>query len=305
MMHGKVTLDGKETSLFNPIASALRSAGLHTLQLGKPGNEYFSAWVKLKWFYNQSMYFDLKWEDLLNNVRDAIHYVESAKPCDAKRIVLLGHSEGTMVSVDIAATTPSVSGIILLGYTGGPYERILNWQLFERPFEWLISRDVDANRDTFISRSEAGKWPEAVAYPWQPDENQVSITKLRELQRQNPESIKFIETFHQSPLVSDGIWNRPALHEKAASLTQPILAFTGELDVQTPVTEMEALLQSCRSKQKTNCETHIIPGVGHGFSAPKPPRSQPLLDLTLGPVSERFLKELTQTVEGWSGTRPL
>jgi len=139
--------------------------------------------------------------------------------------------------------------------------------------------------------------PGTVSYPWKPDETQVSLDALKQLQRQNPGAKKFIEDFKNSPLVANGIWDRAPLHDKAATLQQPILAFTGELDVQTPVTELNKLTDACRVKGKNNFEPHVVPSVGHAFSAPRKPRGQPLLDLTLGPVSEQFLNELTSRVK--------
>ncbi|NBW81062.1 alpha/beta hydrolase [bacterium] len=300
MAPADMTLDGKDVSLFEPIASSFRNAGLHTLQLGKPGVEYFSTWDQSKWFYDQKMYSALKWKDLLDNVQDAISFTKSTAPCGSKKIVLVGHSEGTMVAIDVADANRSVDGIILLGYTGGPYKNILDWQLFERPFEWLIAKDVDANHDGFVTRSEADQWPGVVSYPWRSIETQVSIDTLRALQRQNSKLVEVIENFKNSPLVSDGIWDRPSIHEKAAGLAQPILAFTGENDIQTPVSEINALLKACRTKQKSDCEGHVVPGLGHAFSPLRGPRAQPLLDATLGPVSENFVSSLSQAVVSWT-----
>ncbi len=48
---------------------------------------------------------------------------------------------------------------------------------------------------------------------------------------------------------------------------------------------------------KTNYQVSLIPGVGHGFSAPRPPRSHPYLDMTVGPVSSEFQSELSRLAE--------
>ncbi len=67
----------------------------------------------------------------------------------------------------------------------------------------------------------------------------------------------------------------------------------------TPPSEVKSLQDACTAAGKRDCEIHLVPGLGHGMSPPKPPRAQPLLDQTEGPVDAKFLEDFTRTVAGW------
>jgi hypothetical protein len=49
------------------------------------------------------------------------------------------------------------------------------------------------------------------------------------------------------------------------------------------------LAEACKTVGKQNCQITVVPGLGHGFSVPHPPRGHPLLDLTVGPIDPKFL----------------
>ena len=67
----------------------------------------------------------------------------------------------------------------------------------------------------------------------------------------------------------------PAMHKKRP-LTRPF--FWNVIDH-----------DACIAANKVNCKVQIVPGLGHGMSEPKGPRKHPLLDSTLGSMSENFL----------------
>ena len=95
------------------------------------------------------------------------------------------------------------------------------------------------------------------------------------------------------------------MYSQIASLSIPVLGFTGSVDVQTPPRQLEELTKACKAAKKKDCASHVVPGVGHFFSAPRPPRSQMLVDATLGPVSPDFLEYFARTLSAWRpGIRP-
>ena len=49
---------------------------------------------------------------------------------DPERITLLGHSEGTQVALDYAATDSAIHALVLLGFAGENLKSILDWQIF-------------------------------------------------------------------------------------------------------------------------------------------------------------------------------
>lgn len=292
MMPQNLTSDGKEHSLFEQFSSPFNKAGIHTLALGKPGVEFFSSWEPTTWFYDKNLYINLHWKDLIDNIREAIAYVGTRKDVDHARIYLLGHSEGTQLSVDYASMDTSVSGLILLGYSGDDLATTAYWQLFERDIDNFVIPSLDKDKDGFITIIEASEWPE-FQWDWKSSgKDEISIEEIREFIKNDSPRQEMYDSIKKHPLYSDGIFERGNINHLTASLVQPIYVFTGELDQQTRPEEAMELEKVCLKLKKGNCAVTIVPGVGHGFSPPKVPRKHPMLDLTLGPVTETFQETL-------------
>jgi pimeloyl-ACP methyl ester carboxylesterase len=293
MMPASITLDGQDHGLFQQFSSALNDALVNTISLGKPGVEFFSGWDDSKWFYDLSVYKSLVWQDLVDNVRAAVDFALLQPGVDPNRIYILGHSEGAAVAVDYAAEDPRIKGIILLGYAGADLATLLDWQLYQREIDFFVATDLDANKDGFIDKTEALRWPE-FRWAWQEGQDRVSYAEIKAVIRKNPKLKEIYKALEQSTLYSNGIFRRGEIHTKTASLSQNVFVFNGELDMQTPAREALELGKRCESLLKKNFEITIVPGVGHGFSAPKPPKAQPVLNLTVGPVNPAFQKILTE-----------
>lgn len=293
MMPGKVTGDGKDHGLFDEFAQPLNDAGVATLQLGKPGVEVFSAWDATKWFYDKNLYLGLKWQDLLDNLVEAVAFVRSQPGVDPNRIYILGHSEGTQVAADYAKQDATIKGIILLGYAGQAIGQLANWQSFHEPIEYWIAPDVDANHDGFVSRQEASLWPE-FKWPWATGRDKVSLTEIQLSLQHDPSTIEELSRLENTPLYGAGIWNREPMFNQVASLKQDVYIFTGQLDQNCPVIDSIKQGLVCKQFHKSNCSVTVVPGLGHGFSPPRAPRAQPLIDGTLGPVDRSFQDDLFQ-----------
>lgn len=298
-MPGSITLDGKETEILTSLAAGMRKAGIHTLQLGKPGIEFHTTWDMEKIAYDKDMFLGLTWNDLITNTNDGIAYVSEQRPCGASTVVLAGHSEGTMRITDVAAVNPKVRGLVFMGFHGTGFRDIVDWQAYQRPIDLLVKTDIDADHDGFVTKDEGARWPTDFTYPWKPDQSRISIPDYQAHLRANPDYIKAIDGLSKAPLYSNGIWERTPTYSSLARMTIPIVAFTGTLDVYTPPREVEALKAACDQAGKKDCEIHLIPGLGHGMSAPKPPRAHPLLDKTEGPLDPRFLELFTGALEKW------
>src|SRR3989338_4866878 len=237
MMPPALTADTKEHSLFAEFSTPLNEGGIHTLAVGKPGVDFFPGWNnREKWFYDQTLYVNLQWQDLIDNVGEAVKFAMNIPQVDKNRIYLLWHSEGTQVVVDYAAKNVGIVGLILLGYSGEDMASVLDWQLFKRAIEFFIVPDVDTNKDGIITREEADKWPE-LGIPWQEDQKQISIEEIEMAMRSDPGLNMFYDNAKKSSLYGNGIFNRGALYDLTASLKQSLYVFTGEFDLQTPARE--------------------------------------------------------------------
>ena len=71
---------------------------------------------------------------LYDNASDALNalaYLKTQPNIDSKAIFLLGHSEGAIISIRLAAEGADVTGIILLGSSAMPGEEVLKWQALQ------------------------------------------------------------------------------------------------------------------------------------------------------------------------------
>jgi pimeloyl-ACP methyl ester carboxylesterase len=286
-MTGDITGDGQAHSLFGEFSTPFNQAGVSTLQLGKPGIDYYSPGDADPVFYNKVLYENLHWRDLLNNLADGLAWVKTQPGVDLNRIYVLGHSEGTQVATDYAAIDKSFAGIILLGYAGEDVSTTLNWQIFHRDLEDWIIPNVDTNHDGYVSKAEADLWPE-FQWDWTSDQEKLSYAEIDSAETSNQDYINDYNSAEKIPLYQDGIFNRGPLYTNTASVEQTVYVFNGSLDVETPPEQSLKLDATCKLMKKKNCYVTIVPGVGHGFSPPKAPRAQKLLDATLGPVTPAF-----------------
>jgi len=263
-------------------------AGFNVLQLGKPGVEHFSSWDTP--IYDEALLKKLVWKDLVANARHGLDFLRSQKKIDSSRIYLLGHSEGTQVAVDVAKDQ-KLKGLVLLGYSGEDLTTILRWQIFQREIEHFVVTDVDVNRDGFVTKAEAARWPE-FSWNWKPDQDRVAIADIEKYLLGEAQRNKITDSVKNSVWCSDGHCDRGPLYEETAALPQDLYVFTGELDLQTLPEETRRLERACRAAKKKNCRIEIVPKLQHGFNRPKGPRHHPLLDIAVGPVEHEFSDRL-------------
>lgn len=256
MMPSSVTADGKDHSIFAAFSDGLRRGLVGTLSIGKPGVNFFSSWDKSKWFYDGPLYQNLGWQDLINNLKDAVTFGKTLPCVDPNRVFVLGHSEGTQVAIDFSNQFPlNIKGLILVGFSGENLATTVDWQLFRRPIDSWLMPDVDQNHNGFISREEAKIWPD-FHWDWAQNQTQISFSEIEKSLR----STSSLQQEHQrlsTAKVWSGVYNRAPLYSKAASLKEDIYCFTGSLDVQTRPEEAIRLRAACTAKGKRNCEVYI------------------------------------------------
>ena len=293
MIPGSLTLDGKNAPLFVQLASPFIEAGFNVLALGKPGVDFYSEDPAQK-YYNLEMLKNLTWQDLLENAQDGIDFLKKQDSVDIENIYILGHSEGTQLATDLSKLF-APKGLILLGYSGEDLLTTLSWQLTDRGIDHFVKTDVDSDKDGFVTKQEAERWPINFAWDWKPGAGQVSVEDIRNASRNDPKIKQTIEATRKSHFCSNGgKCDRGPIYEETAQFGGSIHAFTGELDLQTRPVEALKLQEACKLKNKTNCYVEIVPNLQHGFSSPRGPRHHPLIDMTLGPIDPSFQKRLLQ-----------
>jgi hypothetical protein len=287
MMMADATLDGREHALLLEIAEPFAAAGWSVLSLGKPGVEFFAGFAQEGWFYDAALYQRLRWSELVASAAAAVELLRAEPAVDPQRIYVLGHSEGTQLAVDLGRELPDLAGYFLLGFAGEDMSTILDWQLYRRMIEQWLAPDVDLDRDAAVSRSEAGRWPE-FSWEWREGQESVSFAEIEAELRASPDLAAIRDQIAGMPLYGEGVGRRGPLYDEVAALPGDVVIATGALDVQTlPGQALRAGL-ACAERGKRNYAVHVVQGLGHGFSPPRGPRRQPLLDLTLGPIDRDF-----------------
>jgi pimeloyl-ACP methyl ester carboxylesterase len=304
MIPGQMTVDKKDCSIFEPIAKPFVEASWNVLQLGKPGIEFHSSWDEANRFYDKNLYMNLKWNQLVENLEEAINFVKSKEGVNSEQIYILGHSQGTQIAVDYASLHKTgIKGLILLGYSGEDYKTILEWQQIKRPIEDFIATDVDKGKKGYVTREEISAWPDPIdldgyTFHWnlKKGKDRLSYEEIEASLRSDESNKNLIKFYKESKFLGNGIYDRGPIFKKTADLNVPLYIYTGDMDLLTPPREALEVKRFCQERSKKDCEVKILKGLGHGFSPPRGPRKHPLLDITVGPVDEIFVEELKSLV---------
>ncbi len=103
--------------VFPQLSAAIERAGLATFRYDKRGVGGSAG-----------DYFRSDFDDLLTDAVAAVEWLGARAEVDASRVIALGHSEGAVVSVRVAAGAAPVAGAVLLAGAAQTGEQILTWQ---------------------------------------------------------------------------------------------------------------------------------------------------------------------------------
>jgi hypothetical protein len=103
--------------VFPRLSAAIEAQGLATFRYDKRG---VGA--------SDGDYFATDFDDRLADAAAAVGWLRARPEVDASRVFALGHSEGALLSVGLAAGAAPVAGLVLLAGAAQSGERILIWQ---------------------------------------------------------------------------------------------------------------------------------------------------------------------------------
>ncbi len=198
-------------------------------------------------------------------VDDARHWIRFLQDRKYSQIVLVGHSEGALVAT-LAASAPSVTGLVCIAGAGRPAPDILREQLKPK-----LSKELYAQADTTISSLTEGKTVEY--YP----------LLLHSLFRRSL----------QPYLIS---WFQIDPAESLSEVRVPVLIVQGTTDLQISLRDAELLHAKAKGSQMIVIEgmNHVLKEVQGDLAAQTPSYFQPDLPLhkDLGPEIADFLKAI-------------
>ncbi len=126
------TFDGKEVKNFKLIAESLSESGFTVIRVNKRGVRKSLTDV------NFDIYKTSSYNNLLKDVNSAIEALKSESHID--KFILLGWSEGTILSSKIATERTDIVGMILMGVVGSSFKGLMH-RFFdnEEEFQKVIS----------------------------------------------------------------------------------------------------------------------------------------------------------------------
>jgi pimeloyl-ACP methyl ester carboxylesterase len=251
-------------------------------------------------------------ETILDDIQVVFDHLERQAFFDPKRVILIGHSEGSLnIARLLERKSVGASGLLFFGGMTESANGILRWQLAERPLEWAFEMDADHNG--ILTNDEIKNGFSRSHFAQQiPVENLLSPTGswTRESLGQVFEDgykateSKAMATSDESPYVLSDIvfssykwwkqWftDKKSVLESLKDFEGPIEYHNGDIDSQTPGRRERKFLDAIAFPMRSRPRFILHAGKGHTLS------SDPLF----GPIDEAIADELVQTVVGW--TRP-
>ena len=287
---GAMTATGKRTAIFNDISDSLVNSGFAVFRYNKRGVLGWDVQSE-KPIVDENVYAANTVDDLVQDVVIVLRYLRSEPQFSKRPIILLGHSEGTMLA-PLAAQSIDVNGLVLLGAMARRLDAIIYYQDVTRSLDWCSSI-LDKNNDGFITPEEAAQEPRLHLNFTLMDADKDSRLSMTEIKNA-------LESKHQEDIekLSSNPWFLS--HVKAEPNSQvlpkfpgPILILQGEEDRQTPMQEVKLLDDALHNSGHPDYTIKTFPGLGHGFSPP--------IDgwiPTIGPVEPQVLEWLSRWMSG-------
>lgn len=167
--------------------------------------------------------------DFADDIRAALAYLRTRGDVDARRLGLVGHSEGGMIAPMVAATDPRLKAIVLLAGPAENGRQILAYQ--QRYMIEHTSGIAPGRRDSALAATARGLDSAAATNAW----------------------LRFFRDY--DPLAT------------ARRVTTPVLILQGATDRQVTADQAETLAATFRAGGNRDVTVHVFPGTDHLFLA--------------------------------------
>jgi uncharacterized protein len=237
-------------------------------------------------------YADATMEDFAKDVQAAVIYLKSRKEVDAKRLGIVGHSEGGILASQVATRGTDVSWLVLLGTPATTGEKTLLRQseLVARTgglAEEQIARSLEFDRKAYAAVRQEKDAP-------------ALQKRLESLVDQSGLGAAMPPAALQAQIrVMGSPWFREFLdydpQPVLGKLKCPVLALSGDRDVQVDAQDSVPLLRAAYEKSGNKDFTVVeIEGVNHLFQ--KAQSGSPAL---YGAIEETIAPEVLNVVGNW------
>jgi uncharacterized protein len=311
----------KPSTPYWQIAQYLSERGFAVLRYDKRG-------VGANNTINQNVWGNATVNDLIHDAEKAVNVLGQQPEVDPKKISIIGHSEGTIITPRVAIdNSTKVKNIILMGVGAQNLVRdLLHYQVVDLPLEYS-TQVLDKNHTGLISIQQIAKDPVLgfflVPHSILETNNTKAISNnLLEkfgttghvsIQKQiRPSLIKYYENESAfNPSKCNDIRGCPIWFRSESSLIPTlsiignisksigVLIINGENDAQTPVQQAFLLQQRLTDVYHPDHTLITYPNLGHFFNP-----TSPWFTESLGPFEPYVLADLYAWLEAHSGLTP-
>lgn len=190
---------------------------------------------------------EASFDALIDDAEAALDAMAGRPEISRLPLILIGHSEGGLVALDIAARRTEVAGLALLAVAGRPLDKVLAQQVQAQ------ARDIglSAKTQAYLMRKNAEFFIAVRAVPeWSKSSVSAPILAQKHLRR------FLAEQFARDPV---------ALAERQRV---PLLILQGDRDEQISLEDAE-LLSAAATRGGTTVTVSVMRGLDHLFKRPK------------------------------------
>lgn len=228
--------------------------------------------------------------DFARDAAAAVRALRTDRRLHVEPVYVIGHSQGSLEAVQVAAQEPSLAGVVLLGGIGQPNAAL--YQARTRAnFQARLAAASPADKPGVEKYIRLHDRLIAIAAAT-PD----SAAALTQMQREAPalgvsaEEVIYYAPTYLEHTMHDILAQDPAPYLRR--LKMPVLAITGEQDTETPAaTQLPALQARLKEGGNQRVTTAVVPQVNHFFQTNAPGQEKSLFDNpeTFSPVELQLL----------------
>lgn len=221
-------------------------------------------------------------EDSARDALSGVGFLKDRREIDARRIGLIGHSEGGIVAPMAAVRSPDVAFVVIMASPGLPGDE------YNHQFEESVGRALGESPETLAAKRVVREKVFAVLK--QEEDRSVAEAKLRrileEIEPPMPEaSVAATVRRYLSPWFRFSVTYDPG--PTLAGVECPVLAIYGSKDVQVPPDGNAEVVESALKRGgNRDYRIEILPGLNHLFQTAETgaPYEYAKIEETLSPV---------------------
>jgi len=238
-----------KTDVMKQIAERLAQDGVATLRYDKRAiRSYSDKWPKdmkaLSSFFS--------WNNFCEDAKAAHDFLMQQPGIDAAHVGMLGHSEGSFISIKVASDPANkVNGLILMAGQGRPLDVVVMQQLNEKLPDQLAKAGASDLLPSYINYAKSAF---------------AQLKKDASIPPGCPAGLQSLFNVSTLEFLHENLQDDPA--QLAMKYQGDVLILNGEFDNQvSPDLDAKALERAFKSRKAGSTELMIIPGASHAFKA--------------------------------------